>query len=168
MAVNNPGVELSDLMHEPDERSIPLADKLAMLVMACVIGLLANWAATGISPMVALPGMLVLFIASVVGLILAQVIPWPVPAVAWVSLVAILLTLPGMPGAAWVVAAVANLNFLALATPALAYGGLALTATEFRIARTSGWKIVIVAICVMLGTYLGSVIIADLSLRIVG
>ena len=64
--------------------------------------------------------------------------------------------------------AVSRLNFLALATPALAYGGLALTQTEFRIARTSGWKIVIVAICVMFGTYIGSVVIADLTLRLFG
>jgi hypothetical protein len=67
-----------------------------------------------------------------------------------------------------VVAKVADLNFLALATPALAYGGLALTRNEFEIARRSGWKIVIVAICVMIGTYLGSVIVADLTLRITG
>ena len=71
-----------------------------------------------------------------------------------------------MPGAAFVTDAVAKLNFLALATPALAYAGLALTANEFAIARRSGWKIVIVAVCVMLGTYLGSVVIADLTLRL--
>lgn len=56
----------------------------------------------------------------------------------------------------------------AMATPALAYAGLALTKNEFTIARKSGWKIVVVAICVMFGTYIGSVVIADLVLRITG
>jgi len=55
-----------------------------------------------------------------------------------------------------------------MATPALAYGGLALTQTEFAIARRSGWKIIVVAICVMFGTFIGSVIIADLALRLSG
>lgn len=86
----------------------------------------------------------------------------------WVSLLAVLVTIPGVPGAAWVAEALGRLNFLALATPALAYGGLALTAQEFRIARTSGWKIMIVAICVMFGTCIGSVLIADLTLRVMG
>ena len=97
---------------------------------------------------------------------MARFIPFYLPSVAWISLVAILVTIPGVPGSAFVTDAVAKLNFLALATPALAYAGLALTQNEFAIARRSGWKIVIVAICVMLGTYLGSVVIADLTLRL--
>jgi hypothetical protein len=67
-----------------------------------------------------------------------------------------------------VISQVEALNFLALATPALAYGGLALTKGEFDIARKSGWKIVIIAVCVMFGTYIGSVFIADIALRIGG
>nr|WP_318254732.1 hypothetical protein [Ochrobactrum sp. UNC390CL2Tsu3S39] len=101
-------------------------------------------------------------------LILARFMPFYLPSVAWVSLIAIFITIPGVPGAEYVLANVGELNFLALATPALAYGGLALTRNEFEIARRSGWKIVIVAICVMIGTYLGSVVVADLVLRITG
>lgn len=112
--------------------------------------------------------MLFLLVASALGLMLAQAIWIGLPAVAWVSLVAVIATIPGIPGSAWVTEAVGKLNFLALATPALAYGGLALTAQEFRIARTSGWKIVIVALCVMFGTYIGSVIIAHLTLGLTG
>jgi hypothetical protein len=161
-----PTLDLDDLIDEEvGARNLSLGDKLAMLLVAAVMGLIANWAATGATPVEALPGMAILFAASVVGVLLAQLVPLKLPAVAWVSLLAILITLPGMPGSATVVEEVGKLNFLALATPGLAYGGLALTRTEFDIARTSGWKIVIVAICVMLGTYMGSVVIADLSLR---
>jgi hypothetical protein len=103
---------------------------------------------------------------SIVGLLLARFVPFYLPSVAWISLVAILATIPGAPGSAFIVEQVGKLNFLALATPALAYGGLALTQNEFQIARTSGWKIVIVAICVMFGTYMGSVVVADVTLRI--
>ncbi|MFD2237543.1 hypothetical protein [Aureimonas populi] len=161
-------VQLSEIVKDEDDTSIGLVEKTAMLLVACLIGLAANWAATGTAPLAALPGMAILFAASLAGLLLAAIVPLRLPAVAWVSLIAILITIPGMPGAAFITEAVGQLNFLALATPALAYGGLALTQKEFSIARHSGWKIVIVAICVMFGTYIGSVIIADLTLRITG
>jgi len=166
---NRPTLDLADLMdEETGDRSLSFGDKLAMLAVAAFMGLIANWAATGVSPVEALPGMAILLLASVLGLALAQAVPVKMPAVAWVSLIAILITVPGFPGSAAVAAAVEKLNFLALATPGLAYGGLALTRTEFEIARTSGWKIVIVAICVMFGTYIGSVLIADFTLRFFG
>lgn len=160
--------DLQDVIADDDDRSLPIGEKMAMLAVAGIIGLAANWAATGTTALEALPGMLILLAASAVGLLIAQVVPLKLPAVGWVSLIAILITIPGLPGSAYVLEAVGRLNFLALATPALAYGGLALTQTEFRIARTSGWKIVIVAICVMFGTYIGSVVVADLTLRLFG
>ena len=151
-----------------DERKIDVIRYSGLLLIASAIGLVSNWVAMGADPLTALPGMAVLYIVSVAGLLLARLVPFYLPSVAWTSLLAILVTIPGIPGSAWVLAQVEVLNFLALATPALAYGGLALTKGEFDIARKSGWKIVIVAICVMLGTYLGSVIIADITLRIGG
>ena len=151
-----------------DERKIDIVENALLLVIACFLGLVANWVGTGVTPAQALPGMTVLYAASIGGLILARYMPFYLPSVAWVSLIAIVVTIPGVPGSEFVLAKVGELNFLALATPALAYGGLALTRNEFEIARRSGWKIVVVAICVMIGTYLGSVIIADLTLRITG
>ncbi|MGK8641668.1 hypothetical protein [Brucella sp. JSBI001] len=151
-----------------DERKIDIVENALLLVIACFLGLVANWVGTNVTPIQALPGMLVLYAASIGGLILARFMPFYLPSVAWVSLIAIIITIPGVPGADYVLANVGELNFLALATPALAYGGLALTRNEFEIARRSGWKIVIVAICVMIGTYLGSVVVADLVLRITG
>ncbi|ERM03480.1 hypothetical protein Q644_10890 [Brucella intermedia 229E] len=152
-----------------DERKIDIVENALLLVIACFLGLVANWVGTGVTPAQALPGMAVLYAASIGGLILARYMPFYLPSVAWVSLIAIVITIPGVPpGSEFVLAKVGELNFLALATPALAYGGLALTRNEFEIARRSGWKIVVVAICVMIGTYLGSVIIADLTLRITG
>jgi hypothetical protein len=154
--------------HGEDERKVNVARYSGLLLIACGIGLVANWVATGTNPVVALPGMAILYLVSAAGLLLARYVPFYLPGVAWTSLLAILVTLPVVPGSAWVLAQVETLNFLALATPALAYGGLALTKGEFDIARRSGWKIVIVAICVMFGTYIGSVVIADLSLRLTG
>lgn len=151
-----------------DERGIRVGETMLLLLIACVIGGVANYVSTGVGAAEAFPGMAILYVCSVIGLMLARFMPFYLPSVAWVSLIAIVITIPGVPGSDWVVAQVGKINFLSLATPALAYGGLALSSKEFAIARTSGWKIVIVAICVMLGTYLGSVVIADLTLRMFG
>ncbi|MGU3575395.1 hypothetical protein ACLBWZ_07675 [Brucellaceae bacterium C25G] len=151
-----------------DERKINIGENAFLLIIACALGLFSNLIGTGVGMIEAFPGMLILYLASLGGLILARYAPFYLPGVAWVSLLAIIITIPGVPGSAYVIEQVGKLNFLSLATPALAYGGLALTRNEFEIARHSGWKIVIVAICVMLGTYLGSVVIADLTLRITG
>ena len=155
-------------METTDERKVKIGENALLLVIACFLGLVANWVGTGVTPVEALPGMTILYVASLVGLCCARFAPFYLPSVAWISLIAIIITIPGVPGAEFVSAEVDKLNFLALATPALAYGGLALTRNEFEIARRSGWKIVIVAICVMIGTYLGSAVVADLMLRITG
>ncbi|WP_128254814.1 hypothetical protein [Falsirhodobacter deserti] len=155
----------ADAKNEPKVR---VGETALLLLIACIIGGVANYVSTGVGAAEALPGMAILYACSVIGLILARFVPFYLPSVGWVSLIAIAITIPGVPGSEWVVEQVGKINFLALATPALAYGGLALSAKEFAIARTSGWKIVIIAICVMLGTYLGSAVIADLTLRVLG
>ncbi|MCX2697555.1 MULTISPECIES: hypothetical protein [Ochrobactrum] len=167
-SVKNKVDTLTLSVESTDERKIDILENALLLIIACFLGLIANWVGTGVTPVQALPGMAVLYAASLGGLIMARYMPFYLPSVAWVSLIAIIITIPGVPGSEFVLAKVGELNFLALATPALAYGGLALTRNEFEIARRSGWKIVIVAICVMIGTYLGSVVVADLMLRIMG
>jgi len=160
--------EISITEAPAEGRAIDLAGHAVLLVVVCAIALVGNWVATKVTPLDALPGMACLYVMTMVGLVIAKYMPFYLPSVAWISLVAIIATIPGVPGAAFVSEAVSKINFLVMATPALAYAGLALTQQEFTIARKSGWKIVVVAICVMFGTYIGSVVIADLTLRITG
>src|SRR5690606_161061 len=116
-----------------DERKIDITENALLLIIACFLGLVANWIGTGITPVQALPGMAILYVASLLGLMMARFMPFYLPSVAWISLIAIIITIPAFPGAEYVLAKVADLNFLALATPALAYGGLALTHNAFAI-----------------------------------
>ncbi len=60
------------------------------------------------TPAQALPGMAVLYAASIGGLILARYMPFYLPSVAWVSLIAIVITIPGVPGSEFVLAKVGN------------------------------------------------------------
>ena len=61
----------------------------------------------------------------------------------------------------------AKVNFLALCTPILAYAGI-YTGKNLNTLKRTGWKIFIVALFVILGTYLGSAIIAQVILKILG
>lgn len=149
--------------HEADPKP-NIAQHAILLLAVCVIGLIGNTVATENTLLEGAAGLAVLYVISMIGLVLTNYVPFKLPSVAWISLVGILATLPWTPGSPWVLDKVSHVNFLTLATPCLAYAGIAITGREIEIAKHSGWKIFIVAVLVMTGTYLGSAIVADLFL----
>lgn len=146
------------------EPKLSLSAHAMVLVIICVIGLVGNTIATENTVPDGLVGMAVLYAISMVGLLLTEMVPVKLPSVAWISLVGIVVTLPWTPGSEWVVAQAKNINFLTLATPCLAYAGIAIARQEIELAKSSGWKIFIVAVLVMTGTFVGSAFIAQLFL----
>lgn len=87
-----------------------------------------------------------------------------VPAVVWVTGVAMLLTYPSMPYAAEVAALTGKINFLALTTPMLAFAGLSI-AKDIPVFRKLGWRIVVVSLMANAGTFLGAAIIAQIFMH---
>ncbi|WP_295810222.1 hypothetical protein [uncultured Nitratireductor sp.] len=146
------------------EKKPDLVQHAVLLVVVSLIALVGNTVATDATIIQGLIGLAVLYAIAMVGLVLTYAVPVGLPSVAWISLVGILVTLPWTPGSAWVLDKVSHVNFLTLATPCLAYAGIAITRREIGIAKSSGWKLFIVAVFVMTGTYIGSAIIADLFL----
>lgn len=146
---------------ERPERDLPKT-ALAMAA-ACAVGWVAN-VVNGTDLLTALPGMLILYAMTMIGLVITRVAPFYLPGVAWVSLVSIVMTLPWFPGSAWLTEQLAAVNFLAIVTPVLAYAGLALTPRELGMFRQAGWNLVIIAMLVFTGTFLASALIADLLL----
>ncbi|WP_282602859.1 hypothetical protein [Paracoccus sp. PARArs4] len=148
---------------EADPR-LGIADQALLLTAVCAIGLVGNTVATDATLVQSVTGIAILYVISMIGVLLTQLVPFGLPSVAWISLVGIAATLPWTPGSAWVLEQVGHVNFLTLATPCLAYAGIAIARREIEIAKTSGWKIFIVALLVMTGTYVGSATVADLFL----
>jgi len=140
-----------------------LAKTAVVLAVACVVAWIAN-TINGASLIAALPGMLILYAMTLIGLATTRVAPFYLPGVAWVSLVSIVMTLPFFPGNGWIVDQLASVNFLAIVTPVLAYAGLALSRREFIMFRQTGWKLIIVSLLVFTGTYVGSAVVAQLLL----
>ncbi|WP_373841306.1 hypothetical protein [Bacteroides heparinolyticus] len=114
-----------------------------------------------------LPGMLILVAISIVGIAMAKYIPLKIPAVAYIVTLAVVVTIPGFPGAETISAYTAKVDFLALTTPILAYAGI-YTGKNLDTLKKSGWKIIIVALFVIIGTYVGSALIAEIVLRLTG
>lgn len=160
MTMNNSDVPVD---HEAEAKP-DLIQHAVLLIVVCLIALVGNTVATDNTLIQGAIGLLVLWLIAMIGLLLTHLVPVGLPSVAWISLVGIVATLPWTPGSAWILEKVAHVNFLTLATPCLAYAGIAIARREIEIAKSSGWKIFIVAVLVMSGTYIGSALVADLFL----
>lgn len=144
-----------------------LKNSIIVLLITAGISIIGNYAGYKVNIIEAIPGILILVAIAVVGIILTKVIPMKIPSVAYIVTLSTILTVPGVPGAAAVSDLVSKVNFLALATPILAYAGI-YTGKNLDSLKKTGWRIVVLAIFVMIGTYIGSAIIADVILRILG
>ena len=171
-------------------KSIDLGQSAILLLVVCFIGLIANhiYGFTGankatmsfatrlvegpiglIGGMIdAFYGMTIIYLISIVGLAIAKYVPFYLPSIAWISALAILVASPISPVADVVVAVTAKVHFLALTTSVLAYAGFAIGQLEIETFKKSGLKIVAVGMFVFVGTYLGSVIIAEFILKSTG
>lgn len=148
-------------MDDGEEVKVSTSVLIQSLAFICVLLLIVNWVGTKNDPLTALPGMMILFACCVAGILIKKVIPLGVPSIAWVSIVAIIIALPVMPMAEYVMAATDKLGLLPLITPTLAYAGIAISQSEVALFKKSGIKIAIVALLTFTGTYIGSVAIAD-------
>lgn len=145
--------------------AIDLMDQAAVLPVVLAVALIGNRIGPKIPLLEAVPGMIILYGITMLGLAITRYAPIHLPSVAWISLVGIVVTLPWFPGSAWLLGHLKKVDFLALATPVLAYAGLAISKAEVVTFARSGWKLAVVAIMVFLGTYLGSAVIAQVVLR---
>mgnify|MGYP003586263080 CR=1 FL=1 len=116
---------------------------------------------------VALIGYLILAGITLLGILLAEVLPVKLPMVFWISLIALLSTSPISPVAKTVLDYTNKMDFMAIATPILAYAGLAV-GKDLPMFRNMSWKIIVVALAVYTGTFVFATVIAEAVLRMQG
>ena len=114
-----------------------------------------------------IPGMLILIAICLLGVVMAKFIPGGLPSVAYIVVIGCIVTYPEFPGAKIMNAYIAKVNFLALTTPILAYSGIGI-GKDMDAFLKSGWRIFIVSCVVFVGTFVGSAIIAEIILRMLG
>lgn len=144
-----------------------LTDWTLTLTIVAAMTLLGNFIGYEVMPLAALPGIISLMVIVLIGMVIHELLPFRLPAIAYIGILAFLLTIPGVPGAEKIAAWTSEVNLLALTTPILAYAGISIGNSWADFAKM-GWKTIIIGMLVLLGTYLGSAIIAEIILRIQG
>lgn len=144
-----------------------MKDKILTFVIIGIIALMGNWIGYDVSPIDALPGMLIIVAVTVIGFFLAKIIPIKLPIVVWVSMLALLITTPIFPGHTAIIKVTEQVNFMALATPILAYAGLSF-GKDLKEFKKLGWRIVVISLVVYTGTFILSTVVAEISFRLTG
>ncbi|MBC8057599.1 MAG: DUF3100 domain-containing protein [Rhizobiales bacterium] len=151
-------VALGD-MHS--QAALPPWAVMSAIFLTAAIALVGNQIATKAPVAESLPGMALLVVCILVGMAVARLARrLGVPALVWVSIVGVLLSMPYSPLAATINPLVAKIGILPLVTPVLAYAGLSL-AKDLPILKALGWRIVVVSLLANAGAFLAGAMIAQ-------
>ena len=142
-------------------------EKVYILLITAAISVIANWIGPGISPLQGIPGVLILALISVAGIGIAEIMPGKIPAVAYIVTLATIVTIPAFPLSSFISYHTGNVDFTTLCTLILAYAGI-YTGENLDNLKKTGPKIILLSIFVILGTYIGSAIIAQIILKMIG
>ena len=144
-----------------------LIDWTLTLSIVAIMTLVGNFIGYEVMPVTALPGIITLMVIVLIGMVIHEILPFKLPSIAYIGLLAFFVTIPGVPGAEKISEWTSEVNLLSFTTPILAYAGISIGNSWVDFAKM-GWKTIIVGMLVLLGTYLGSAIIAEIILRIQG
>jgi len=144
------------------------------LALAGIFSLIGNWINTSGNENIAtvtffdaLPGMVFMAVPIVLGFLLTDFLDAKtkirIPVILWVSLIAIAMSIPGMPAAATFSAGADLVLLLPLAVPILGYAGISL-GKDMKSFKEQGIGIIVITLLAFAGTYLGSAIIAHFYL----
>lgn len=128
---------------------------LVLFILGACGTALANFIGYDVGFMDSLPGLVVLICISMIAVVLTKVLPLKLPIVAYCSIIGLLFASPISPIRTFVIQSAGNINFTAPFTMVGAFAGLAIS-DQLKTFISQGWKILIVGIFVMTGTFLGS------------
>jgi len=94
-------------------------------------------------------------------------VPVYIPSIAYISTLTLIVTIPGMPFAKEILGYVNKVNFLALATPIIAFTSLSIAKDLSEFVK-SGWRIIVAALITLFSVFFAAAIIAEVILRIQG
>lgn len=151
-----PAVKL-EVAHTPN---LGLGMRIASWLLVGLMVLIGNRIGYGTSMIEALPGVAIIILAVLVGDLIYVGTKRKLPAVCWISFIAMAMTFPQTPYAAEVAELTGKVSFLALITPMLTFAGLSL-AKDIPAFRRLGWRIVVVSLMANAGVFLAAAAIAQ-------
>ena len=147
--------------------------RIKCLVLVCIFASIGNFISTSkagnpVTPLEAVLLLLCTLVGCIIYELINKVSPKNLPAIAYISFIAILITIPGVsPIADYAIEQIGKIGLLPLCTPILAYAGISI-GKDVDTFKKQGFAIVVVAIFTFAGTFLGSTIIAQLILKMTG
>ncbi len=112
-------------------------------------------------------GMLIITFITLIGMSLERVFPVHIPSIIFISLIGLLVAIPGTPTSEFVSQYVSQVELTTICTAFLGYVGIAI-GKDWDEFKRIGWRGVIVALVVITGTYLCSATIANITLFVTG
>ena len=138
------------------------------IVMFVVAGLgiaLANFVGFQVSFMDSLPGIAILLLISLAAVVVSKVVTIKLPVIVYCSLIGLLVASPLCPAREYVIEAAGKINFTAPLTMVGAYAGISISDKLKEFVR-QGWKMLLIAALVMVGTFVASATISQITLSL--
>ena len=107
-----------------------------------------------------IPGMLILFVISFLGLTVKHFMPGSLPAVTYIGMIGILAAMPASPISEQVIYWTGKVDLMASITPILAFAGV-LVGKDWKAFLKIGWQGILVSLLVIFGTFFTSGLIAQ-------
>lgn len=141
------------------------SDNTKIIIPCIALVLLAQFIGKGMSVVESLPGAVVMFLVIIVSLQIKIWLPKvPLPAFAWATLIALLLSMPYSPVSHIFMSMTNKIDFLSTTTPLLAFAGLSVGNSIDKL-KSLSWKIVIVSLVVFTSAFFGAAIVAQFILK---
>lgn len=133
---------------------------ILILLIFSVMSAIGNWVGYQYPFEESLVGMLILCAITLIGMIIEKYVPYNIPAIIYISIIGLLLAVPLCPISGSIIYYTSKVDLVSLTTILLAYAGVAMGKDlgEF---KKVGIRGIIVTFFVIIGTYLGSAIIAQ-------
>ena len=145
-----------------------IGEWIGILLIFSVMAAVGNWVGYQYPFMESLFGMFILCFISLLGLIVEKLFPFDnVPAIIYISLIGIIVAIPGVPTADFLVHYVSQIELTTICTAFLAYVGIAI-GNDWEEFKKIGWKGIVITLIVISGTYLCSAAIAHITLVATG
>lgn len=140
---------------------------VVMLIVGAMI-LIGQYISKGVAITTALPGMLIMIAAAMVAMILKDMFPKSIfPAFGFATLIGLALSIPGNAVSDVFNASVANINFMAITTPLLAFAGISV-GNKIEELKKMSWKIVVISLIVFTTIFFACASIGHIVLKIQG
>lgn len=138
------------------------------IVLLLIVGLgilTANFIGFKVAFLESLPGVLILLSIALVAFLVSKILPFKLPVVAYCSIIGLLVACPISPIATYVIEATSKINFTAPLTIVGAFAGISI-GNEVKTFAKQGWKMVVIGLLVMTGTFVGSAVISQILLKL--